>query len=79
VAGKNAKKRAATLLKNFCDELVAKRLAERRAKQQGLAEDRGSSADPDPDHDTTTNTEDDPAEDYGDAADQESHEESWWD
>jgi len=32
VAGKNAKKKAATALKNFCDELVAKRLAERNAK-----------------------------------------------
>ena len=77
VAGKNAKKRAATLLKNFCDELVAKRLAERKAKQEGLAEERGSSADPDPDHDTTT--EDDPAEYYGDAADPESFEEEWCD
>ena len=56
-----------------CDEQLAdtKRAREQRREQNEKQSALESNTD-------TTNTEDDPAEDYGDAADQESNEESWW-
>ena len=62
------------MLNEYCDELVAARLAE-LAKPPAHSDD-----DTDEEHgDDGTNTDRDFAEEIGDAADPESTEESWWD
>jgi len=84
VEGKNAKKKAAAILEDFCAALLAERLAERNAKthdqrkahrreepcgsdsDEGLEEDDGSSAEPEPDDDEHHF---DATADYGDTAD----------
>ena len=85
VEGKNAKKKAAAILEDFCAALLADRLAERSAKthdqrkahkreepcandsDEGLEEDDGSGAEPEPDDDDEHHF--DATADYGDMAD----------